>query len=249
MDRFIHAGQATPEARWLACEALRTAPAIHAAELVPAGHRAVVLAPHPDDEVLAVGGLIRQLARLQRTLCVLAVTDGEASHPGSSCWPAGRLAATRAREQGRALRVLGVPAPVQRLGFPDGGVAPRQQALAEALRRLLQPNDIVFTTWRLDGHPDHEATGAACADATARCGAQCVEVPVWGWHWSRPEDAPMPWPRARRLALDAQDLRAKQLALRAFRTQLRPDPSTGAAPILDAASRARAARPFELLFV
>lgn len=249
MDRFIHAGRATPEARWLASKVLRAVPAIEAAALVPEGHRAVVVAPHPDDEVLAVGGLMRQLTGLPRALSVIAVTDGEASHPGSSRWPAAHLASTRTREQARALRVLGVHAPVRRLGFADGGLAAQQAALTDALHRLLQANDIVFTTWRLDGHPDHEATGAACAEAAARCGARCVEVPVWGWHWSSPESAPMPWARARRLALQAQDQRAKQLALRAFRTQLQPDPSTGAAPVLDEASRARAGRPFELLFV
>lgn len=249
-DRTIHAGHATPESAWRDCAAVQHAPPVSLDALVPASARAVVVAPHPDDEVLAVGGLMHQLARAGRALWVIAVTDGDASHPGSLRWPAARLAATRAQEQAEALARLGATqALLHRLGIPDGQVRAQKSVLVQALRALLVPQDVVFTTWRLDGHPDHEAVGNACAEAARACGARLVEVPVWGWHWSRPADAPMPWTHARRLMLDAQALAAKHHALEAFQTQWQPDPSTGAAPILDAATRQRAARPFELLFV
>jgi len=249
-DRTIRAGRATPEADWLACAALRDAPAIDAAELVPATARAVVVSPHPDDEVIATGGLLSLLARAGRPLCLVAVTDGTASHPGSARWPARRLQRHRPREQALALQRLGADAAaVHRLGLPDGGLQAAQPRLAGYLLQLLRPGDVVFATWRLDGHPDHEAVGRACADAAAQRGARLVEVPVWGWHWSRPQDAPMPWRQARRVDLDAQTVRRKCAALRMHRSQLRPDPSTGAPPILDGATLARAARPFELVFV
>ena len=250
-DRTIRPGQATPEAQWLHWPALREAPVIAADELVPPGARAVVVAPHPDDEVLAAGGLMRQLLQQGRSLCVVAVTDGEASPPGSTPCPAARLAPQRAQEQREALRPLGATDAVQvhRLGFPDGGLQARRAALQDALHAVLRPGDVLVTTWRLDGHPDHEAVGEASADAALRRGARQVEVPVWGWHWSRPSDTPMPWTRARRLLLDDSDVAAKGRALEAFQTQLQGDPSTGAGPILDDASRARARRAFELLFV
>lgn len=249
-DRTIHAGQATPEAAWLACAAVRDALPILAEDLVPTGARAVVVAPHPDDEVLAAGGLIRQLVRRGRPVCVVAVTDGEGSHPGSPRWPAPLLARTRTQEQSLALGHLGAGAvAVHRLGLPDGGLQARRGGLTQALQSLLKPSDVVVTTWRLDGHPDHEAVGDACAQAALGRGARLVEVPVWGWHWSRPADTPMPWPRARRLLLSEADVQAKVQALQAFQTQLQSDPTTGAAPIVDAATQARAARPFELLFV
>jgi len=249
-DRTIRAGQATPEAQWRACAAVREAPVIGAADLVPVGARVVVVAPHPDDEVLAAGGLIHQLVRMGRPVCVVAVTDGEGSHPGSPRWPAPLLARTRAQEQALALRCLGAEdAAVHRLGLPDGGLQARRDSLAQALTSWVQPSDVVVTTWRFDGHPDHEAVGEACAQAAAAAGARLVEVPVWGWHWSRPADTPMPWPRARRLMLSPADVQAKARALQAFQTQLQPDATTGAAPILDAVSQDRAARPFELMFV
>lgn len=249
-DRTIHAGRATPESAWLACPAVQEAPVVEAVLLVPEGGRAVIVAPHPDDEVLLAGGLMRQLTQLGRDVCLVAVTDGEASHPGSTRWPGAWLARTRVQEQLQALRELGAAgARVHRLNFPDGGLQARHGRLTQALRALLAASDVVLTPWSLDGHPDHEAVGTACAQATGACGARHVEVPVWGWHWSRPEDTPMPWHRARRLLLSPSDVRAKGQALRMYRSQLEPDPSTGASPILDAASLARASRPFELLFV
>ena len=250
MDRTIRPGEATPEADWLHWPAVREAPALTAEALLPAGGRAIVVAPHPDDEVLAVGGLMCQLARLRRPPCVVAVTDGEASHPASPCWPTPRLAAERAREQARALQHLGMAVPMlHRLRFPDGGLKACVAELADALLPLLNAQDVVLTTWRLDGHPDHEAVAEACARAVARCGARLIEVPVWGWHWSHPATTPMPWQRARRLPLAPCDVRAKLRALSCFQTQLQPDVTTGAPPILGRGARARAARPFELLFV
>ena len=83
-----------------------------------------MVAPHPDDEVLAVGGLLAQLARLERALCLIALTDGDASHPRSTLWPPHRLAAERPQETQAALAALGAAATqVMRLRFRDGQLA------------------------------------------------------------------------------------------------------------------------------
>jgi LmbE family N-acetylglucosaminyl deacetylase len=217
-------------------------------ELVPEGARAVVVAPHPDDEVLCVGGLLAQLAREGRAVRVIAVTDGTASHGGSSEWPVERLMRERPLESRLALRQLGIETEPVRLGLPDGGLEGLRELLARRLLPLLERDDVVFTTWRGDGHPDHEATGHACAFAAARVGARLVEVPVWAWHWASPGDARLPWRRARRLALDGEARERKRRAVQAFRSQLLPDPSTGAGPILRATTVERAARSFEVVF-
>ncbi len=179
-------GAGTSGAEWLGWAGLAQLAPVTPAELVPPGCRAVVVAPHPDDEVLAVGGLLARLARLRRDLLLVAVTDGTASHAGSTAWPPERLARERPLESQAAWRRLGLKdARALRLGLPDGGLPGLQAALADRLETLLRPGDAVFTTWRLDGHPDHEATGHACAAAAARAGATLVEVPVWAWHWGR----------------------------------------------------------------
>jgi len=242
-------GEGTSEAEWNSWPGLARLPAIDAQHLVPPGARAVVVAPHPDDEVLAVGGLLAQLADHGRPVELIAVTDGTASHDGSTVWSPERLARIRPRETLRALQRLGLAVVPTRLGLPDGGLHRLRATLAAWLVPLLRPCDVVFTTWRQDGHPDHEATGQACALAAASAGARLVEVPVWGWHWARPADGRMPWRHAQRVPLDAEALRRKRAAVRTFASQLRRDPSTGAPPVLRGATLARAERPYEVVFL
>jgi LmbE family N-acetylglucosaminyl deacetylase len=242
-------GQGTSEARWLAWLDQSPPPIVEAGALVAAGGRAVVVAPHPDDEILAVGGLLTQLSGLGREVLIVAVTDGTGSHKGSTLWPRERLRRERPRETRRALRRLGLEdCETRRLGLPDGGLTRSRSALTRHVASLLRPLDTLFTTWRLDGHPDHEAAGQACAAAATSVGVALVEVPVWAWHWASPGDARLPWSRARRVLLDAGQSARKVDAVAAFRSQLVPDPSTGAGPILRGTTVERARRPFEVLF-
>lgn len=242
-------GQGTTEAQWRAWPGLARIPLVSPGALVPAGARAVVVAPHPDDEVLAVGGLLALLARQSTAVCVVAVTDGTASHEGSTAWPPERLQYERPLESADAWQRLGIEPQVVRLALPDGVVAERRDLLVERLLPLLGTDDVVFTTWREDGHPDHEATGDCCALAAARAGARLIEVPVWAWHWAAPGDARLPWHRARRLPLDADAAARKRCAVQAFASQLAPDESTGAGPILRASTVERAARACEVVFI
>ncbi|AMM23286.1 PIG-L deacetylase family protein [Variovorax sp. PAMC 28711] len=245
-DRAIE-GLGTSEPAWLRWPGLARLPVASAADLVPAGARVVVVAPHPDDEVLASGGLLSLLGRGRTQVQWIAVTDGTRSHHGSTEWTAERLQRERPQESRQALQQLGLRdlEPI-RLRLPDGEV--RRDILAAALQPLLLPGDVIVTTWRHDGHTDHDQTGAGCALAARRAGARLLEVPVWAWHWAVPGDTRIPWQRARRLLLDADASRRKQSAVQCFQSQLQPDASTGAGPILRSTTVARAARPFEVFF-
>lgn len=247
-QRYIDDEEGTPESEWLDWLRQRGLPRTNAADLVGPRQRAVVIAPHPDDEVLSVGGLMTQLGRLNRRLALVAVTDGEASHPGSPAWPKARLAQERVRETEAALATLEVDPLMMRLGLPDGGIGDKLRSLTELLTHLLMPEDVVFTTWRLDGHPDHEATAIATRAAASAVGATVFEVPVWGWHWARAGDARMPWSSARLVTLGPDTVKRKGAAVEAFATQTRPDPSAALAPVLRASTVRRAQRPFEVLF-
>ncbi|MGC3987427.1 MAG: PIG-L family deacetylase [Pseudorhodoferax sp.] len=242
------AGEGTAEAGWRSWLCAQPLARVQAGQLVRPLQRAVVVAPHPDDEVLMVGGLLAQLAQLARRAVVVAVTDGEASHPGSRRWTPAALARQRAGETGAALHALGLQASVLRLGLPDGGVAAQAGRLARRLQALLTPDDVVFTTWVFDGHPDHEACARATRAAAAVRGARLYEVPVWGWHWAPVGTAQMPWDRGRLLALPADALARKQAAVRAFASQWQRDPDCPDTPVLRPSTLARAERPFEVLF-
>jgi len=228
----------TPEAAWLGCPDL--ARCVDMAWGTP--RRVVVIAPHPDDEVLAVGGAMR---RLGGELVIVAVTDGEASHPRSLTVTRAELAIRRAGERAQALAALGVTADVVRLGYADGQV---DDGLAARLVPLLRRADWCLAPWQHDGHPDHDATGRAAARACANAGVELARYLVWAWHWAEP--ARLPWGRARRIRLSPEDVAAKRAAIAAYRSQITPlSPAPGDEAILPPAVRARFERPFELVLL
>ena len=192
---------------------------------VPVGcRRLVVVAPHPDDEILGVGVTASRFAAAGVEVTVVAVTDGDASHPDSPTLSPRRLAALRIEESRRACARLGLPEPV-RLGLPDGGVREHLAGLTDALAGAVGdpgPDTLVLATWRGDGHPDHEAAGMAAAGACAGTGARLVEYPVWTWHWASPGDPRVPWGRRRRVVLSDSELAAKRAAVAEFVTQVAP---------------------------
>ena len=245
-------GQGTPLRAWQGSARVAGLPEVNVAQLVPDGCRAVIIAPHPDDEVLGCGGLLQGLAALGRELLLISVTDGCASHPGSPRWPQQRLREVRPQESAGAIHRLGWH--LQRLtrlrgGFSDSQVQARESALTEFIQRHLQPDDVVFTTWREDGHCDHEAVGRASAQAALAVGARLIELPVWTWHWATPEDPRVPWQRARKIALAPAVVARKRHALHAFTSQLEGDPQIDLPPVLPPHVLERLLQPFEVVFV
>lgn len=247
-------GQGTLESFWQAWPGLQQLPKSDLCTFVPPGSRAVVIAPHPDDEVLAFGGLLAMLAPLTLSEganypppLVVAVTDGEASHPGSQRWPADRLAQRRTLESEQSLQQLGILAQQRvRLSIADGRVRENQETLARQLQALLQPGDTVFSTWALDGHPDHEASAQATATAAAHRHCKHWQAPVWMWHWAKPGQPQVPWHRMHRLDLPAEALRRKLDAIQEHGTQLAWQ-DTGAPPVLTVPTLQRLMRPSEYL--
>ena len=157
-----------------------------------------MVAAHPDDEVLGAGGTMAILAAAGVRLRLVAVTDGEGSHPGSDPVVIGSL---RAAESAVAPDLLGVrDADVIRLRLPDTAVAAHEAELAGLLRGLCAGFAVCLAPWDGDAHADHEATGRA-----ARRAARTVpSYPIWMWHWARPADPRVPWSRACRMSTEAE---------------------------------------------
>lgn len=219
----------TSEAAWRAWGA-----GLPVADLVPTA--VLVVAPHPDDETLALGAALAGWAATGIPVTVLAVTDGEGSHPGRP-----DLAELRTAEQAAALAELGVTTPAVRLHLPDGAVAGHEAEVLEAVARLATPTTTVFAPWEHDAHVDHDACGRAALGGAARTGAPVVRLPLWSYRWATPATfAPFD---VRRLAPGPEALAAKARATGRFRTQL--DPYEGA-PIISADVRAHFERPWEL---
>lgn len=216
----------TAERSWRAWDGLRSPPVLD----VSGWRSAVVLAAHPDDEVLGVGGLMALLADRGVRLRVVAVTDGGASHPDPG------IADRRVAETTAALKHIG-PCEVVRLGMPDTAV--RAADLARVLPGLVDGFDVCLAPWEHDVHADHEATGRAAL----ACGAEVLRFPVWAWHWARPGDPRLPWERAVRVPLPGEIGARKRAAIDCFESQLE-----GPDPILPPGIVAHFTRPQEVLF-
>lgn len=249
IDEPLIVGTGTPEEQWQAWPGLHCLPECELEALVPHNLRAVLVAPHPDDEVLACGGLLAMLAARGSSALIIAVTDGDASHPGSTEWPPARLAQRRHAESVEGLRALGLRHYSHvRLSVPDGAVASHHASLVASLHSLLTPDDIVFSTWSADGHPDHEATAVAVAQAGAGIGFRHVQVPIWMWHWAEPADARVPWHRLVRLPVTLAAMRRKSYAIEAHVSQLTVQ-DTGAPAVLSNAMLERLLRLHEYLLL
>ena len=194
----------------------------HRALEIESCQRLVVWMWGDDDEILGAGGLIALARGNDIPVTVVIVTDGEGAYPGSPSYTPRALASLRIEESRRAARVVGAQAPT-RLAFPDGAVGSREEELTSALRGVLfretGPDVWCATTWRNDGHPDHEAVGRATAAACKSSGATLLEFPVWMFQWAHPDDAVVPSDRARALALPAKIVRTKLAAIDEYSSQ------------------------------
>ena len=121
----------------------------------------IVVAPHPDDESLACGGLIADACRQGLRGKVVIVSDGAGSHPNSKAYPPDRLTALREEEAKQAGAELGLkPEDMLFLGLPDrfvpseGEEAERAiDAIVDCVREIGARS--LFVSWRHDPHCDH----------------------------------------------------------------------------------------------
>jgi LmbE family N-acetylglucosaminyl deacetylase len=207
----------TTEEEWRSWRLLHELPVLD----VSAWPGVVVVAAHPDDEVLGVGGVLAMLAAAGARIRLVAVTDGEASHPDMD-QAAARLAECRAAETSTAMRELGAPVEIIRLRMPDTGVARREAELRDRLAELVAGFGMCLAPWDGDLHADHDAAGRAASGACAVFGVGLMSYPIWTWHWAYPRDSRVPWDRAVRVPLPAEVARRKRVAIGCFTSQLRP---------------------------
>lgn len=164
----------------------------------------LVLAPHPDDEVLGCGGSIIRHVQSGVPVRVVIVTDGAMGEGASRA----EKAAVREAESRGAAEILGYGEP-EFWRLPDQGVA-YNESLVQRLVDAMGDADLVYAPSLLEMHPDHRILAMAAAEAVRRHGGGAriafyeVGVPL------RPN-----------LLLDISAVEArKQAAVRCFASQL-----------------------------
>jgi LmbE family N-acetylglucosaminyl deacetylase len=147
----------------------------------------VIVAPHPDDESLACGGLIAEACAQGRATRVIVVSDGTGSHPRSKRYPKARLRTLRESEALRAVGALGLaPRHVSFLRLPDRFVPTSGAAAQSAVERIAAcarsiSAGALFVSWRHDPHCDHQASyQLARAAQRLLAGVTLYEYSVWG---------------------------------------------------------------------
>src|SRR5262245_29584038 len=191
---------------------------------------ALVVAPHPDDAELGMGGTIVRLIGSGWRVGILDLTTGEPT-------PLGSLE-TRARETAEANALLGHPWR-KNLGLPNRDLEPtlaHRRAVAEVFRAT-RPR-LLFAPYWEDAHPDHLAATKLVEDAR-----------FWA-KLSKSDLAGEPFHPARvlyyfsvhlriverpSLVLDISDaVEAKVAALRCYRSQLVDNQPPGRPGVIDA---------------
>lgn len=220
MEMDMHSRYAAQAQPWAmaSCKQLELIPAIEFDTLLRPSQRAVILATHPFDEVLACGGLLQILSLRGHALQLISVTDEPYR---LNIGEEGRCVA-HALENSDSLRRLGIP-PLQmkwvRGRFLPDGLVSGQGGLEDFLLRYLRPNDVVFAPWRHDGDAEREAVGQGAHAACEALGARLVEMPIQAWHWASGKDGNLPWRQTRKLVLDHPTLARKRHAIKSQTAQ------------------------------
>ena len=209
---------------------MTTSPHLRSPQLRLSEHdRVLVLAPHPDDESLACGGLLLAARAAGAARRVVMLTDGD-NNPWPQRWiekrwridaPArARWGARRRAEAQAALDVLGVNADERSFfGWPDLGLTPllmhEPARVAQALIAQIEafrPTHVAMPALT-DEHPDHSAVHIAARFALARAKLQMPECLLYAVHGARNE--------GQIIELNAQQRELKQRAILQHETQMR----------------------------
>ncbi len=158
----------------------------------PPGGRLVVVAPHPDDEVLPTGATLAAASDAGVDITVIAVTDGDASHPHYDASQVAELIVRRANESAEAYEAAGIVARRIRLGLPDGDVARHRAELLVELTTHLADADLVICPLPDDGHPDHDVVGELATRVARDNDITVVHMPIWSWNWRQVDDHDLP---------------------------------------------------------
>ncbi|HKS21322.1 MAG TPA: PIG-L family deacetylase [Thermoanaerobaculia bacterium] len=134
--------------------------------------RLLVLAPHPDDEVIGCGGVVFQHLRDGRQVRVAVATDGVEAAPGED------RDAYRARREEESRRAL--DAAFDFFRFPDRALEQHAGDLGARLRDVLEQfrPDLILVPSAIEIHPDHLALARCFCDLIQRDSSLFADLAV-----------------------------------------------------------------------
>jgi LmbE family N-acetylglucosaminyl deacetylase len=166
--------------------------------------RLLIVAPHPDDESIAAGGLLQVAKAAGAAVRVIVLTDGD-NNPWPQRWVEKRWridAAARARWGSRrreeavaALALLGIPlADVRFLALPDTGITDVLMRDDRDVADILRDEASSFAPTLLvapalsDRHPDHSAAFILATRACEAAGQSFARILTFAVHGAAPQE-------------------------------------------------------------
>lgn len=188
----------------------------HKAPVPDFAKNVLIVAPHPDDEVIGCGGLIARLVAKGRMPHVIVMTGGEGSHRGCCFTASEEISTTRRGLTRKALNVLGVTEDhIHELDFQDGGICEDCNEEIERLKVLidtLKPETVLVPHWG-EGWPDHVNTAQIVKRMVAGK-AEVWEYCVWMWYYNVWRG--LDWKNAAVLTMTQEEHRLKMEAMDAY---------------------------------
>lgn len=183
--------------------------------------KVLVIAPHPDDAEIFMGGTIAYLKDIGCSISILDLTKGELSTRGSTL--------ERMKEAEKASNILNIDKRIC-ADLHDGGIQANSQQTKTlvTLIREAQP-DILFAPYFENRHPDHNNTHLLVKDAIFMSNLRKYPdnkgqaphlVPSVFWYMARAEFKPS-------FIVDITKFKViKDNAVNAYQSQVKPKPST-----------------------
>jgi LmbE family N-acetylglucosaminyl deacetylase len=201
----------------------------------------LIVAPHPDDEVLGVGGTIARLSKEGNNVYVVIVTKGQPPMFDEALIEQSRQEAREAHQ------LLGVSDTIFLDGFPAAGLdtVPHHK-LNEAIKDIIakvKPS-ILFVAFYGDIHLDHRLVFESTLVAARPNGENCIKA-IYAYetlsetNWNAPFITPGFLPNVYFDINDFLDMKLK--AMKVYRSKLKFFPHERSIEAIDALARMRGA--------
>ncbi len=126
--------------------------------------RVLVIAPHPDDEVIGCGGALLLHLRAESTVRVIFVSDGSV---GIRDPKTAKMISDRRFDEVKRVKDFMKFESFRRLDFPDASLVMHEKEIAARLASEVSEfkPDQIYCPHPADGHADHQACSLAVAQA------------------------------------------------------------------------------------
>ena len=180
--------------------------------------RVLIVAPHPDDEILGCGGIIQGIREQNKDVAVAVLTGGEKSHGGCCDLDEVVLKNKRRELSRKAGEVVGMDlTKLYFLDFPDSKIT-ESDVEVNKLERLItefRPG-MIFVPHIFEGWADHVEAGKIIGKLTREREIRVVEYCVWFWYNPYYRFGQVRWHDALLYRMSRKERRNKREAIRVY---------------------------------